>query len=114
MPGEALAARYLEGRKLVVLVKNFRCIAEEIDLVRLAADTLDIVLVRQRSSTEFGGALASVGAAKQRLILRTTQYYLLRHAQWRHTLIRFGVIALYGAASGVQQIEWIRDAFRAT
>jgi putative endonuclease len=110
MAGEALAAHYLEERELVVLVKNFRCRAGEIDRICVSADTLITVEVRQRS----GGALASVGAAKQRRILRTTQYYLLRHAQWRHHRIRFDVVALHGAASGVQRIEWIRDAFRAT
>jgi putative endonuclease len=114
MAGEALAARYLEERQLVVLVKNFRCKAGEIDLICVAADTLIIVEVRQRSGAAFGGALASVGAAKQRRILRATQYYLLRHAQWRHHRIRFDVVALHGAASGTQRIEWIRDAFRAT
>jgi putative endonuclease len=112
--GEELAARYLEARQLVVVVRNFRCKAGEIDLICLCGDTLVIVEVRQRSGLSFGGALASVGGRKQRRIMRTTQYFLLRHQQWRYHRIRFDVVALLGDVSGAQTIEWIRDAFRAT
>jgi putative endonuclease len=99
--GEVLAARYLEARQLVVLVKTFRCKAGEIDLICLCGDTLIIVEVRQRSSPGYGGALACVGARKQRRIMRATQYLLLCCPQWRDHRIRFDVVALHGDVPGV-------------
>ena len=112
--GEELAAHYLEAHRLVVLVKNFRRKAGEIDLLCLSGDTLVVVEVRQRSGAGCGGALASVGARKQRRILCTKQYFLLRTQQWRHHRIRFDVVALHGSLPRAQTIEWIRDALRAT
>jgi putative endonuclease len=110
--GERLAERYLEARRLVVLARNFRCRAGELDLICRDADVLVVVEVRLRSRRDFGGALASIGAAKRRRIVRATQYFLLRDPQWRHHRLRFDVVALQGAADGSAQIEWIKDAFR--
>jgi putative endonuclease len=110
---EALAAHYLEARHLVVVRRNFRCKAGELDLVCREAGVLVIVEVRQRRGLAFGGALASVGPAKQRRILRATQYLLLCERRWRHHRLRFDVVAVHGTAPEVQRIEWIRDAFRA-
>jgi putative endonuclease len=110
--GEALAARHLEAHRLVVIRRNFRCRAGELDLICRESDVLVIVEVRQRSGSAFGGALASVTLAKQHRILRATQYFLLCERRWRHHRLRFDVVAVHGAAPGAQAIEWIRDAFR--
>ena len=111
--GEALAARHLEAHRLVVIRRNFRCKAGELDLICREAGVLVIVEVRQRSSVSFGGAPASVTLGKQRRIVRATQYFLLCERRWRHLRLRFDVVAVHGAAPDTQAIEWIRDAFRA-
>jgi putative endonuclease len=72
---EELAAEYLHSRGLVVLSRNVRCRAGELDLVCLDGDVLAIVEVRQRAKSDFGGALASVTWRKQRKIIRATQFF---------------------------------------
>jgi putative endonuclease len=111
---EHLAADYLQARGLVVLARNVRCRAGELDLVCLDDGVLAIVEVRQRVSIDFGGALASVTWRKQRKIVRATQYFLQRKAEWRRHVMRFDVLAVQGAPDGAHRIVWIKDAFRAT
>jgi putative endonuclease len=111
---EQLAADYLQERGLVVLARNVRCRAGEIDLVCLDHnDVLAIIEVRQRSRADFGGALASVTRRKQRKIIRAAQFFLQRRPQWRAYLMRFDVVALEGLPAGTHRIIWIKDAFRA-
>jgi putative endonuclease len=111
---EQLAAEYLQTRGLVVLARNVRCRAGELDLVCLDGGVLAIVEVRQRGRTDFGGALASVTWRKQRKIIRATQFFLQRQATWRRHVMRFDVLAVEGVPDGAHRIIWIKDAFRAT
>jgi putative endonuclease len=111
---EDLAADYLQARGLVILARNVRCRAGELDLVCLDDGVLAIVEVRQRISIDFGGALASVTWRKQRKIIRATQFFLQRKAEWRRHVMRFDVLAVEGVPDGAHRIVWIKDAFRAT
>jgi putative endonuclease len=111
---EHLAADYLQARGLVVLARNVRCRAGELDLVCLDGGVLAIIEVRQRMRIDFGGALASVTWRKQRKIVRTTQFFLQRKAEWRRHVMRFDVLAVQGVPDGAHRIVWIKDAFRAT
>jgi putative endonuclease len=111
---EQLAAEYLQARGLVVLERNVRCRAGELDLVCLDSGVLAVVEVRQRVRVDFGGALASVTWRKQRKIIRATQLFLQRRAQWRRHVVRFDVLAVEGVPDGAHRIVWIKDAFRAT
>ncbi|MGB6309158.1 MAG: YraN family protein [Steroidobacteraceae bacterium] len=111
---EQLAAAYLETQGLVVVARNFRCAAGELDLVCLDREVLAVVEVRQRGRVDFGGALASVDRSKQRKIIRATQYLVRRQPQWRRHAIRFDVVGVEGLPDGAHRIVWIVDAFRAT
>ena len=111
---ERLAAEYLQAQGLAVLARNVRCRAGELDLVCLDGGVLAIVEVRQRVRIDFGGALASVTWRKQRKIIRATQLFLQRRAQWRRHVVRFDVLAVEGVPDGAHRIVWIKDAFRAT
>lgn len=110
---EALAADYLQTQGLSVVARNLRCKAGEIDLVCLDAEVLVIVEVRQRGRADFGGALASVTWRKQRKLIRATKFHWQRQAGWRARQLRFDVVALQGRPNGIQEITWIKDAFRA-
>jgi putative endonuclease len=110
---EQLAVEYLHAQGLVVLARNVRCRAGELDLVCLDGGVLAIVEVRQRAKRDFGGALASVTWRKQRKIIRATQFFLQRQAEWRSRVMRFDVLAVEGVPDGAHRIVWIKDAFRA-
>jgi len=111
---EALAAQYLQSRGLDVLARNLRCRGGELDLVCLDGGVLAIVEVRQRIRGDFGGALASVDARKQRKLIRATRYFWLRQPAWRAYPLRFDVVGIEGQPSGTHHIHWLKDAFRAT
>ncbi len=98
----------------MVVARNLRCRAGELDLVCLDRGVLAIIEVRQRMRTDFGGALASVNRRKQRKIIRATRILLLGQAQWRRRTMRFDVVGLAGLPDGTHRIVWVKDAFRAT
>jgi len=103
---EQRAAAFLRGRGLVELQRNFRVRGGEIDLVMRDGEHLVFVEVRFRSRTDFGGAAASVTAAKQARLALAARHYLLRHGG--NLPCRFDVVAL----DGDRPPHWIRDAFQ--
>ena len=109
---EQLAAEYLQVRGIKILGRNLRCKVGELDLVCLDHGVLAVVEVRQRGSACYGGAVASVTWAKQRKIIRATQF-LLREKNWSRVPLRFDVVAIEGLPEGAHRVEWIKDAFRA-
>ncbi len=111
---EQLAAQYLQVRGIKILARNLRCKAGELDLVCLDDTVLAIVEVRQRESSAYGGALASVTWAKQRKIIRATQFFLRRESHWRNFCMRFDVLAIEGLPDRTHRVEWLKDAFRAS
>ncbi|GAB6987372.1 YraN family protein [Nocardioides pyridinolyticus] len=52
--GETLAARHLTGQGMVLLERNWRCEAGEIDLVLRDGDVLVVCEVKTRSSVRYG------------------------------------------------------------
>jgi putative endonuclease len=104
---------YLNARGIAVLARNVRCKGGEIDIVCLDGRCLAVIEVRQRDRADFGGALASVTAAKQRKIIRAARYLLQTAPEYRSRLMRFDVIGVEGVPEGTHRISWIKDAFRA-
>ena len=111
---EAAAADFLQTQGLLVLARNLRCKAGELDLVCLHEGVIVIVEVRQRTASGFGGALASVTWRKQRKLIRATEFFRQRQPAWRARALRFDVIAVQGRPDGTHEMQWIRDAFRVT
>jgi putative endonuclease len=71
-----------------------------------------IVEVRHRSRAGYGGAAASVHAAKQRRIVAAAGVLLAARPRLAGARIRFDVVAVEGDPPA-WRFEWIRDAFRA-
>ena len=105
---EDLAARYLEARGLVIVDRNWRCRAGEIDLIARDGATLVFVEVRLRTSAAFGGAAASIDRHKQRRILQAARLYLAGRPD---APCRCDVVVLDRLDPA--RVEWIRDAFQA-
>jgi putative endonuclease len=111
---EAFAADYLAAQGLIVMGRNLRCRAGEIDLACLDGEVLVIVEVRLRAGADYGGALASVSWRKRRRLIRATLYQWQRRPAWRERVLRFDVLAVQEGPGGTREVSWIRDAFRAT
>jgi putative endonuclease len=100
--GEDRALDYLTRQGLVLVERNFRCQAGEIDLIMRHQAYLVFVEVRRRASASFGGAAASVTSAKQRRLILAAQYYLLRHRA--PPPCRFDLVALDG-----EKLTWLQN-----
>lgn len=101
------ALAWLGGRGLRFKARNVRTKTGEIDLVMTDGDEWVFVEVRRRRDGGFGGAAASVTAAKQRRIRLAAQWYLTRlfgDGPWPP--VRFDVVAFEGG-----RLEWLRAAF---
>lgn len=103
---EALAADYLQRRGLRLIARNYRCRLGEIDLILADGPALVFAEVRLRRNLAFGGAAASITAAKRQRILRAARHYLSGRPE---RPCRFDVILLDALAP--DRIEWIKDAF---
>jgi putative endonuclease len=108
--GEDLAVRYLSRHGLTLLERNYRCRFGEIDLIMREARTLVFVEVRMRQRADFGGAAASINAAKQAKLVKTAQHYLAHRG--KDQPCRFDALLLSGVDASAR-IEWIKDAFSA-
>jgi putative endonuclease len=102
---EALAAEYLHSRGLAIVKRNYRCRGGEIDLIARDGTTLVFVEVRMRSSSAFGGARASITAAKRRRLKFAAGLFLSGLA--REPPCRFDAVLLDGL--DVARIEWLVD-----
>jgi putative endonuclease len=105
--GEQRAADFLERRGLSIVERNFRVKGGEIDLIGRDGATVVFVEVRCRAagSARFGGAAASIGAAKQRRLILAARHWLARHGE---VPCRFDAVLIDG-----DQLEWLRAAFSA-
>ncbi len=103
---ENLAAAFLQRAGITLVARNFRCRLGEIDLIARDGKTLVFVEVRMRSSDRFGGAAASITAAKRKKLLRTARYYLAGVA--RPPACRFDALLVNGVDNS---IEWLKNAF---
>ena len=105
------ALHYLQAQGLQLVQRNYRTPGRgggEIDLIMRAPDgTCVFVEVRARSTSQHGGAAASVGFVKQRRIIFAARHYLMQ----LRTLppCRFDVVVLEQAG-----VQWLPGAFDAS
>ncbi|HEV7392117.1 MAG TPA: YraN family protein [Burkholderiales bacterium] len=103
---EAMAAAFLERQGLTILARNYRCRLGEIDLIARDREATVFVEVRSRASAAFGGAAASITAAKRQRLLKAARHYISR--QRSVPQCRFDALLIEGDPP---RIEWLRDAF---
>jgi len=104
--GEAWAARHLSQQGMVVLDRNWRCEAGEIDLVLRDGRVLVVCEVKTRSSTAYGSPLEAVGERKAARLRRLAAHWLAEH-DLRPDHVRLdlvGVLVTAGAAPRVDHV----------
>lgn len=102
---EALAADFLRSAGLSITAANYQCRFGEIDLIARDGATVVFVEVRSRAGNAYGGAAASITAAKREKLLKTARHYLAG----RHPVppCRFDAVLITGTPG---RVEWIRNA----
>jgi putative endonuclease len=108
---EDLALAHLEAQGLVLIERNWRCKAGELDLVMRAGGTLVVVEVRSRADAEHGRPEESIDARKRRKIARATQWFVQDHPAL-DLPVRFDVIAVLNGPDG-PVLDWMPHAFDA-
>jgi putative endonuclease len=98
---EDRALVFLQQQGLVCVTRNYACRYGEIDLVMSDGPLLVFVEVRMRKNSNFGGAAASVNAAKQQRLWRTAEHYLMRYRT--QPACRFDLVAIDG-----DTLDWMR------
>ena len=102
---ERRAADFLAARGLKIVTRNFRVRGGEIDLICRDGGCLVFVEVRARARGDYGGAAASITAAKQARLILAARHWLARHGEQP---CRFDCVLIQAG-----EIEWLQDGFRA-
>ena len=103
---EQQAAHYLRQQGLKPVAQNYRSRFGEIDLIMQDGATLVFVEVRLRRTANFGGAVASIDARKQRRLILTAQQYLAGLAHIPPC--RFDAVLMDD-----NDVQWLKNAFEA-
>ncbi len=106
---EALAATFLAENGLKLITQNYHCRYGEIDLIMQDGKSLVFVEVKLRTSSQFGGAAASITLQKQQKMILTAQHYLQQANYKTGPACRFDAILM--RKTDLKHIEWIRNAF---
>ncbi len=91
------------------VARNYHARGGELDLVYTQADFLIVVEVRYRRSSDYGSAVASVDARKQRRIVYATRRFLADNPQYARHAVRFDVVGV----DTQHNLDWIENAFYA-
>jgi len=101
---ETLAAAFIAERGLRIIARNYRCRYGELDLVARDGDVLVFIEVRRRADNSFGGAAASINAAKREKLLKAARHYLAELTV--PPACRFDAVLLTGEPP---RIEWLHN-----
>jgi putative endonuclease len=105
--GEDVAARHLIEQGIVVLERNWRCDAGEIDIVGREGQVLVICEVKTRRGLAYGSPLEAVTARKVARLRRLASRWLAE--QGAHpSAVRFDVVGVLQSGSGAAQVEHVR------
>lgn len=80
--GETLISTFLEKRGALILARNWRIKAGEIDIVARLDNTLLFVEVKSRTSAKYGHPLESINAEKAFRLQRLALAWIALHDQW--------------------------------
>lgn len=89
--GESVAATHLQAKGYVIVERNWRCRAGEIDLVAQQGETLVFVEVKTRRGRDFGAPEEGITSRKAQKLLQIGQQYVaereLDDVDWRIDLV---------------------------
>lgn len=109
---EDRALSYLKKKGLKLLQRNFRSKQGEIDLIMRDHGVTVFIEIRARSNNSIIDALETIDQRKCARIIKTSEYYLLRHRPTSKDSYRFDIVIISGPLESAK-IEWIKNAFEA-
>ena len=110
--GEEIALEYLKNKGYTIAATGFRSRFGEIDIIAKSKEYLIFVEVKTRKSSTFAHAREFVSRDKQRKMISTANYWLMKHPTKLQP--RFDVIEIYakqGELTVFPEINHIENAF---
>lgn len=108
--GERVAVAHLLNEGMVLLDRNWRCTAGEVDIILRDGDTLVFCEVKTRRSDRFGTPAEAVGTTKIRRLRRLAAEWL-SISGIRPAGVRFDVVSVLPQPAGAAHVEHLRGAF---
>lgn len=108
---ETACCEYLQKQGLSLIEKNFNCRHGEIDLIMKDNKTIVFIEVRYRKNNDFGGALESITAIKQKKIKASAETYIQAHSISTDVRIDFVAMTQDANSQTNYAFEWIKNAF---
>ena len=110
--GEELAAAHLVAAGMVLLERNWRCRAGELDLVAQEPDgTIVFVEVKTRSGTGFGAPSEAVDRRKAAKVRSVALRWLVERRPPGAGDLRFDVISIVRRRGAAPELQHLRAAF---
>ena len=103
---EELAKIYLQDSGYEIIASNYYSRFGEIDIIARDDNYLVFVEVKYRSNCQYGYPEEAITYYKMKSIIKTANWYLLRHGISENTPCRFDVVTIFGEEVSVHQ-----DAF---
>ena len=103
---EELAQKYLRENGYEIVETNFRNRRGEIDIIAKDTEYLCFIEVKYRRDRRCGDPLEAVDYKKQRNIIQTALYYMMKNGLNEWTPCRFDVVSVCG-----DQVRLIKNAF---
>ncbi|OLB76722.1 MAG: YraN family protein [Actinobacteria bacterium 13_2_20CM_2_71_6] len=108
--GERVAVRYLINQGMVLLDRNWRCGAGELDAILRDGDTVVFAEVKTRRGGRFGTPVEAVVPTKVTRLRRLAALWLAQ-ARIRPREVRFDVVSVLPQHAGPATVEHLRGAF---
>jgi putative endonuclease len=105
--GEACAARHLTDLGMVVLDRNWRCQAGEIDLVLREGPTLVVCEVKTRTSPDYGAPVEAVTAEKADRLRRLAVAWMEQRGV-RPAEVRLDLVGVMVRGTTVVSLDHVR------
>jgi len=113
--GEDFAVSFLQRKGFIIIDRNFRIRGGEIDIIAIdptegkGNEALVFIEVKTRSSNEYGDPLEAIGYYKLKALIRTSQFYKMKHPRLPD-LMRIDAVAVIVDENGRQlQIELVKN-----
>jgi putative endonuclease len=103
---EQKACDFLQSKGLQLIIRNYRCMHGEIDLIMSDKAEIVFVEVRSRTRADYGYAEETVDRHKQKKLLQSAMHFLQEKNGLDIFDCRFDVIGFLK-----NKIKWIKNAF---
>ncbi|MBF0483733.1 MAG: YraN family protein [Candidatus Omnitrophica bacterium] len=110
--GEDLAVAYLLDQGYEIIKVNYRKRSGEVDIVANDKDYLCFIEVKTRHTDEYGTPLEAITAFKQRQLIKIAKMYIADN-ELEDSAVRFDVVGIMVYPDSSNEINLIKDAFRA-